>query len=97
MAMHAGLGRFRHGVWKVRCADAFLQSAVDVDLSLRGGPVVPSVALSGSDLLPGCVEAERMVEFKGPTGAWVNGAPSSSSESERAVMKLPVHSEPVSS
>ena len=48
--------------------------------------MVPSVALSGSDLLPGCVEAERMVEFKGPTGAWVNGAPSSSSESERAVM-----------
>ena len=65
--------------------------------------VVPSVALSGSDLLPGCVVAERVVEFEGPAGAWANGATtsfsasSSSSESERAVTKLPVRSEPASS
>jgi hypothetical protein len=64
--------------------------------------VVPSVALSGFDLLPGCVVAER-VEFEGPAGAWANGATtsfsasSSSSESERAVTKLPVRSEPASS
>jgi hypothetical protein len=65
--------------------------------------VVPSVALSGSDLLPGCVVAEKVVEFEGPAGAWANGATtpfsasSSSSESERAVTKLPVRSEPASS
>jgi len=62
--------------------------------------VVPSVALSGSDLLPGCVVVEK-VEFEGPAGAWVIGATlessSSSSESERAVTKLPVRSEPASS
>jgi hypothetical protein len=52
MAVHAGLGHFRHRVWKVQCTDASLQSAVDVDLSLRGGTVVCSVVLSGSDLLP---------------------------------------------
>jgi hypothetical protein len=61
--------------------------------------VVPSVALSGSDL-PGCVVVEK-VEFEGPAGAWVIGATlessSSSSESERAVTKLPVRSEPASS
>jgi hypothetical protein len=65
--------------------------------------VVPSVALSGSDLLPSCVVAKRVVEFEGPAGAWANGATvafsgsSSSSESERAVTKLPVRSEPASS
>ena len=65
--------------------------------------VVPSVALSGPDLLPGCVVAERVVEFEGPAGAWANSATtsfsasSSSSESERAVTKLPVRSEPASS
>jgi hypothetical protein len=65
--------------------------------------VVPSVTLSGSDLLPGCVVAEKVVEFEGPTGAWASGATitfpgsSSSSESERAVTKLPVRSEPASS
>lgn len=64
--------------------------------------VVPSVALSGYDLLPGCVVAER-VEFEGPAGAWATGATitfsssSSSSESVRAVTKLPVRSEPASS
>ena len=65
--------------------------------------VVPSVALSGSDLLPGCVVVKRVVEFEGPAGAWAIGAtvpfsaPSSSSESESAVTKLPVRSEPASS
>jgi hypothetical protein len=65
--------------------------------------VVPSMALSGSDLLPGCVVAEKVVEFEGPAWAWANGATitfsasSSSSESERAVTKLPVRSEPASS
>jgi hypothetical protein len=65
--------------------------------------VVPSVALPGSDLLPGCVVAEKVVEFEGPAGAWVIGATvpfsgsSSSSESVRAVTKLPVRSEPASS
>ena len=65
--------------------------------------VVPSVALSGSDLLPDCVVVEKAVEFEGPTGAWVSGVTiafsvsSSSSESERAVTKLPVRSEAASS
>ena len=65
--------------------------------------VVPSVALSGSDLLPGCVVAVKVVEFEGPAGAWASGAiiafsaSSSSSESVRAVTKLPVRSEPASS
>ena len=65
--------------------------------------VVPPVALSGSDLLPGCVVADKVVEFEGPARAWVIGAAiafsasSSSSESERAVTKLPVRSEPASS
>jgi hypothetical protein len=66
--------------------------------------LLPSaVVLSGSDLLPFCVAAKRVVEFEGPAGAWVKGATvtfsasSSSSESERAVTKLPVRSEPASS
>lgn len=62
--------------------------------------VVPSVARSGSDLLPGGEVEDRMVEFEGPGafGATIeSSSPSSSSESERAVMKLPVRSEPASS
>lgn len=64
--------------------------------------VVPSVTLFGSDLLPDDVNAER-VEFEGPAESWACGATvvffasSSSSESERAVTKLPVRSEPASS
>ena len=65
--------------------------------------VVPSVAPSGSNLLPGCLVAERVAEFEGPAGAsWFGAtiafsASSSSSESERAVTKLSVRSEPASS
>ena len=62
--------------------------------------VVPSVARSGSDLLPGGEVEDRMVEFEGPgaCGATIeSSSPSSSSESERAVTKLPVRSEPASS
>ena len=33
--------------------------------------VVPSVALSGPDLLSGCMVAERVLEFEGPAGAVV--------------------------
>ena len=69
---------------------------------LLSSAVVPSVAQSGSDLLPapGCVVAERVVGFGGPAGPcqcqWASGATisfsqavsssSSSSESERAAM-----------
>ena len=63
--------------------------------------VVPSMPRSRSDLLPGCVVDDRMVEFEGPAGAFGAttecSASSSSSESERAVTKLPVRSEPASS
>lgn len=62
--------------------------------------VVPSVARSGSDLLPGCVVDEKVVEFEGPRACGatvVYATSSSSSESERAVTKLPVRSEPASS
>jgi hypothetical protein len=64
--------------------------------------VVPWVARSGSDLLPGCVVDEKVVEFEGPGAplgaAAVSSASSSSlSESARAVTKLPVRSEPASS
>ena len=72
--------------------------------------VAPSVALSGPDLLPGCVVAERALEFEGPAGAsrWSNGATisfsvsSSSTGSECAMTKLlgvvrSEESEPVSS
>jgi hypothetical protein len=63
--------------------------------------VVPSVVMSGSNLLPGCVLDEKVVEFEGPAGAYgvtmVSSTSSPSSESERAVTKLPVRSEPASS
>jgi hypothetical protein len=59
------------------------------------------VARSGSSLLPGCVDDEKVVEFEGPgaLGATAVSSASSSSlsESERAVTKLPVRSEPASS
>ena len=54
-------------------------------------------------LLPSAAVLKRVVEFEGPAGAWTIGATvaflasSSSSESERAVTKLAVRSEPASS
>jgi hypothetical protein len=50
--------------------------------------VVPSVVISGSNLLPGCVLDEKVMEFEGPAGAFgatILSSTSSSSESERAV------------
>jgi len=79
-----------------------LPSPVPLPLgSVAVSVVVPSVARSGSDLLPGCVVDEKVVEFEGPGAfgatAVFSASSSSSSESERAVTKLPVRSEPTSS
>jgi hypothetical protein len=89
---------FEEGLPKERCH----QPESTLPPILLPSAVVPSVALSGSDLLSACVVAERVVEFEGPAGAWAYGATmipfsaSSSSESERAVTKLPVRSESAS-
>ena len=97
-------GRQRRKGGRIGCCRLRVGPSIDARWTLRTrshsrlilppSVVVPSVALSGSDLLSGCV-AERVVEFEGTAGAWAIGATipfspsSSSSESERAVTKLP--------